>query len=356
MIKKYSKVMAVSMVICIMIGIQSLQPFATGVVKQASPKLVKASVISANSIKISWKKVSGATGYVVYKATSKTGNYSSVKTTSAITFTDNFLYASKTYYFKVKAYKTIKGVKKFSNYSKMCYAKTKVMTVLRVGFEPGYPPMEMIDENGKYSGFDIDFARAIASKLKLKTEFVPTSWDGIFDSLKKNKFDCIISGMTILKIRQENYLMSQYITNTQVIIVQKGDTSIEKTTDLLDKGVGVIQSTSSDELGKSLNTKTPFKSFIKYAYNNIDGMFKDLKDNNLDAIIIDRVVAGRRIADNSENYKFSGINFGAEPYGICLRKNESSLYKKINDIIAGMKNDGSLAQISIKWFGEDLCK
>jgi uncharacterized protein YjdB len=73
-----------------------------------------------NSVKISWKKVSGASGYQVYRATSKTGTYSRVATVtngSTVTYTNKSLTTGKTYYYKVRAYRTVNGTKVYGSFS-----------------------------------------------------------------------------------------------------------------------------------------------------------------------------------------------------------------------------------------------
>lgn len=74
---------------------------------------------------VSWKKVSGATGYQVSRATSKTGTYKTVKTTTSLKFTNTSLTSKKTYYYKVRAYKTINGVKYYGKWSTVKSVKVK---------------------------------------------------------------------------------------------------------------------------------------------------------------------------------------------------------------------------------------
>jgi ABC-type amino acid transport substrate-binding protein len=96
------------------------------------------------------------------------------------------------------------------------------LKVLRVGVDDVYPPMEYKDEKtAKTVGFDIDLANAIGEKLGVKVEFVSTAWDGIFTSLNTDKFDCIISSVSINDDRQQNFALTKaYIANAQVIVVK----------------------------------------------------------------------------------------------------------------------------------------
>lgn len=65
----------------------------------------KGSQITRNGVKLTWKKVSGARGYEVYRATTKNGTYKKVTNTVSTSYKDNKLYSNRTYYYKVRAYK-----------------------------------------------------------------------------------------------------------------------------------------------------------------------------------------------------------------------------------------------------------
>ncbi len=88
-----------------------------------TPTGVKAVSASYNSVKITWTAVSGATGYAVYRAASKTGTYSYLKSTTATSFTDTSRATGTTYYYKVRAYKTVGETKYYSGYSAIVSAK-----------------------------------------------------------------------------------------------------------------------------------------------------------------------------------------------------------------------------------------
>jgi fibronectin type 3 domain-containing protein len=77
----------------------------------AVPGSFKAAKASASSIKLSWSSVSGANGYMIYRATSSAGKYTLIKTLTSKTYTDTKLTKNKTYYYKVCAYKTVSGKK-----------------------------------------------------------------------------------------------------------------------------------------------------------------------------------------------------------------------------------------------------
>ena len=77
---------------------------------------------------LKWKKISNADGYVVYRATSKSGKYtvvSTIKKRSTVSYTNKKLTSKRTYYYKVRAYRTVNGKKVYSSYSKVKSVKVK---------------------------------------------------------------------------------------------------------------------------------------------------------------------------------------------------------------------------------------
>jgi fibronectin type 3 domain-containing protein len=87
------------------------------------PTSLKAVSFSYNSIKISWGAVTGATGYQIYRATSSSGSYSLLMTTSSTSYTNTSLTTGKTYYYKVRAYKTVESSRAYSSFSSVVSAK-----------------------------------------------------------------------------------------------------------------------------------------------------------------------------------------------------------------------------------------
>jgi len=101
-------------------------------VKPRKPAFAKAEVVSATKAEITWGKVASATGYEVRRATSKNGTYKAVKTTTSINFTNKDLTPGKTYYYKVRAYKTIDGKRVYGGYSAIATVKPKPLQVTDV--------------------------------------------------------------------------------------------------------------------------------------------------------------------------------------------------------------------------------
>lgn len=92
--------------------------------KPAAPKITLKSK-KAKQATISWKKVTGATGYEIYRSTKKSSGYKKIATTSKLTYTNTKLTSKKRYYYKVRTYRTVNGVKIYSSYSTVKYVTIK---------------------------------------------------------------------------------------------------------------------------------------------------------------------------------------------------------------------------------------
>ena len=162
---------------------------------QQSPTLskptVKVSSNSYNSNKLSWNKVTGSSGYEVLRATSKTGTYKSVKTItsgSTVSYTDKSLATGTTYYYKVRAYRTVDKKKVYSSYSSVVSAKPVLKTPsvkLTSGSKKATIKWEKISGASGYEVYRATSKSGKYSKLKTITKNSTVSY--VNSSLTKNK-------------------------------------------------------------------------------------------------------------------------------------------------------------------------
>lgn len=231
-------------------------------------------------------------------------------------------------------------------------AESKTQSVLRVGVDDSYPPMEYKDDKNNTVGFDVDLANKIGEKLGMKVEFVSTAWDGIFQALNTDKFDCIISSVSITDERKQNFALTKpYVANAQVIVVKPSDNTIKEAKDLAGKKVGCQVNTTADDSCKEFLKTTKFD--VK-KYDQVIQPFADLKTGRLDAVVVDEVVARYYVKQDSTNFKVSSGKLTNEPIGICFKKSNTEMKDKVEAILSDFQKDGTLKAISEKWFGQDL--
>lgn len=225
-------------------------------------------------------------------------------------------------------------------------------SVLTVGMDATYPPFEYINETTEeFEGFDVDLMKEIGKRMGLEVEFVNVAWEGIIPGLVAHKYDVICSAMTITEERKKQVDFSDpYFEAWQVIVVRADNTDISKAEDLAGKVVGVQIGTTGQFVAEDL-VKSGIEFEIK-TYDTTPDALLDLKNGNIDAVIIDNGVAEKALKNNPDVYKIVGGKLSYEEYGIAVAKDNPELLKAINKALKEIKEDGTYDKIYKKWFGE----
>ncbi|WP_397334075.1 amino acid ABC transporter substrate-binding protein [Paenibacillus macerans] len=222
---------------------------------------------------------------------------------------------------------------------------------LVIGIDDKFAPMGFRDEKNEIVGFDIDYAKAAAEKMGMEATFQPIDWSSKESELNSGRIDLIWNGYTITEERKGKVLFTKpYLKNSQVIVTL-ADSPIAKISDLAGKAVG-LQSLSS--AADALNAD-PIKSEIKTVTEFPDNVLalSDLKTKRLDAVVIDEVVARYYMAQEEGTFKILDESLAPEEYGIGVKKGNEELLNKLQQALDELNQDGTAAQISEKWFGED---
>ncbi len=225
--------------------------------------------------------------------------------------------------------------------------------VLRVGMEPGYMPFEMTDQRGEIIGFDVDMAKRIAKAMGVKLELVSTAWDGIIPSLLTNKFDMIMSGMTVTAERNLKIAFANpYIVVGQSILVKNQHAGeVKSYKDLNNKKfkVGSKLGTTGEQATKRMIKQATYISFE----TEQEGIM-DLVNGKIDAFVYDLPYMAIANAQKSEGKLFFlDEPFTYEPLGWAVRHGNADFLNFLNNYLVQMKNDGTYDKIYKKWFLSD---
>ena len=220
-----------------------------------------------------------------------------------------------------------------------------------VGFDQEFPPMGFVDENGEFTGFDLELAEEVATRLGMKFVPQPISWDAKDMELDSGTIDCIWNGFTMTG-REDQYTWSEpYLKNAQVFVV--ADSSIKTREDLAGKIVEVQADSSAEAALKEDPDLTGTFAQLQTVpdYNTA---VLDLQQGAVDAIAMDKVVAAYQIEGRGEELTILDDELQAEEYGIGFKLGNTDLRDKVQSTLEEMASDGKLAEISTKWFGEDI--
>ena len=221
---------------------------------------------------------------------------------------------------------------------------------LRVGMDAaGYMPFEGINSSGNWIGFDVDFARLMAEELGVKLEIVPTRWSGILASLVSNKFDFIISAMTITPKRAIMVNFSiPYFTVGQEIIYNKDAFSTSPTIAQLiarkDLRVAVQIGTTGDDAAKSF-----FKNARVLEFASMDEAAMQVALKKADIAVADSTYVGYAIRKYSQLASIKE-RLTNENYGVAMRQGEPDLLNWVNTFITYIKANGTWQKLYNKWF------
>ena len=226
--------------------------------------------------------------------------------------------------------------------------------VLKLGTNATYVPLEYVDENNEMVGFDIDLGNALAEELGVKAEWVDTSFDGIFNGLNARQYDAIIAGVSITPERSESFNMSSpYISNGIVIVSRNDGTPAKTAEDLRGKRVGVQLETTADIAAQSFIDNDG----IDMDLQKFDGMldaFTALEGKSLDYVVTDKPVGQFYTGLKPDVYKVTSDILSNEPIGITMRKEDTEFAKKMEETLQTLRDNGKLAELSQKWFKEDV--
>ncbi len=224
---------------------------------------------------------------------------------------------------------------------------------LVMGLDDGFPPMGFKDDKGEIVGFDIDLAREATKRMGLELELKSIDWNSKALLINKGDIDVIWNGFTASEDRRKQMNFTDaYLQNKQILVVA-GDSTITNKSELKDKVLGLqLGSTSQQALDKDKATKDSLKEVRDYS-DNVKALL-DLKIGRVDAVLVDEVVGKYYKSQKPEDYKILEDDFGEEEYVIGVRKGEAEFLEKLNQTLKEIKEDGTEAEISKKWFNEDI--
>ncbi len=220
---------------------------------------------------------------------------------------------------------------------------------LRVGFEAGYMPFEMTDKNGRFVGFDIDMAMEMAKAMGVKFVPVNTAWDGIIPSLITDKFDIIMSGMTVTQSRnlKVNFADPYIIIGQTILLNKKHEGKIKSYKDLNDPKFIVTSKlgTTGEEAVKKYIQKCTYKSFETETEAALE-----VVSGKADAYVYDKPNCVVFMAEQGvDKLVFLDEPFTYEPLAWAIQKGDPDFLNWLNNFLRQYKNDGRYKNTYNKW-------
>lgn len=221
-------------------------------------------------------------------------------------------------------------------------------TTFTVGFDAEFPPYGYMDENGEYTGFDLELAQEVCDRNGWELVKQPIDWDSKDMELSSGAIDCIWNGFT-MNGREDAYTWSvPYVDNSQVFVVA-ADAGITAHADLAGKKVGVQKDSSALAAleGDAADLAATFAELTQYSdYNTA---FMDLEQGAIDALAIDIGVADYQIASRGDGFVKLDEKLATEQYGIGFYLGNDELKNQVEATLLEMADDGKFMEIAEKY-------
>ena len=224
------------------------------------------------------------------------------------------------------------------------YEELQVKGTMVVGITD-FAPMDYRDDNGEWTGFDAELARLVASQLGLECEFIEIDWDNKILELESKSIDCVWNGMTLTdEVLNAMECTDPYLVNAQVVVMKSDKVADYADVDAMkDLAVAVESGSAGDETA----TNNGFTNVTKVTAQ-ADALM-EVASGTADACIIDLTMAKAMTGDGTSYADLSiAAEMDREEYGIGFRKG-SDMAQKVNDIIASLKDDGTLQALADKY-------
>ncbi|MBW9051418.1 transporter substrate-binding domain-containing protein [Rhizobium mesosinicum] len=225
---------------------------------------------------------------------------------------------------------------------------------IRIAVEGAFPPFNYVDSNNQLQGFDVDIANALCETAKLKCEFVIQEWTAMIPNLLDNKYDAIISSMSMSAERRQKVAFTQkYYDSPTVFIARKNDEIAGTSPDDLKKlRLGVTAATSQESYAKKF-----YGGVATTVFHASPDLYKGLADGKVDIILEDKLAvydwlantkAGSCCAFKGEDIK--NTEYFGDGAGIAVRPTDTALLDKLNAALEEIEANDTYDTINAKYF------
>ena len=218
---------------------------------------------------------------------------------------------------------------------------------LTVCTDSPYPPMEF-EEDGEFTGFDIELMRAIAEHLGLDTEVVNSGFDPITSgtALASGQCDIAAASITITEEREESIDFTDPYFDAEQSLLVKGDSGVAGLEDLAGQVIGVQSGTTGETYAEE---NAPDDAEI-LSFDNPGDIFVALEAGEIQGVVQDLVVnQGRALEDDSTAVVATYPT--EEQYGFAAEEGNTDMTGAVNDALQTLRDDGTYDEIYEEWFG-----
>lgn len=236
-----------------------------------------------------------------------------------------------------------------SSYEADLLAQIREAGVIRIGTEGTYSPNSYHDESGALVGFDVEVAEKVAEKLGVRAEFVESRWDSLFAGLDSGRIDIVVNEVEASEERKEKYDFSEPYTYIHgALLVAAGNDEIQSLEDLEGKRAAQNLTSSWGQMAESRGAELVG---VESMNQSVELILTGRADVTLNA---ETAFYDFMKSQPDQPVKIAGMTDSTTSSVIPVRKGNESLVSAINAALDEIRESGELAELSVKYFGQDI--
>jgi octopine/nopaline transport system substrate-binding protein len=252
---------------------------------------------------------------------------------------------------------------------------------VRIATEGAYAPWNFMDSSGKLSGYEIDLANDLCSRMKVECELIAQDWAGLFPGLNAGKYDMVMASVGVTEKRKETLSFSNFYAYQSSKFAVLKSNSLAKTVPDSNAMVDLDNMTPEsnkalDALKKAFSAKVIGAQTATNQYKFLDANFKDIAEirdyktaeqtdldlsaGRIDALLVSTTYLKPLMAtDKGKDLALIGPFFRGKYFPIgnaaAFRKDQDKeLVQMFNAALETAIKDGTVSKLSLKWFKYDV--
>ena len=222
---------------------------------------------------------------------------------------------------------------------------------ITIAMEGNWAPWTYEDEDGNLVGFEVEVSTAVAEELGVTPEFVTGEWDGLLAGVQDRRYDVMANGVGYTEERAQAYTYSDFYAFNRTVLVVRGDNTDITSMEDLDGKTTCNSANSTYQL-----TAESYGATVKDV-ESLAGTIDELLAGRVDATLNAEVSINDYMKEQPDaDIKIAAYDPEVEQVGMIMPIGEDSesLKDAINEALEGLREDGTLSEISIKYFGMDI--
>jgi len=221
--------------------------------------------------------------------------------------------------------------------------------VIKIGIFEDFPPFASLGTDMKVQGYDVDVADALAKAIGVKPQLIGITGQNRIPFLVEHKVDALLSiGYSDERAKVVDFTAPY--APYYIAVMGPRTVDVKSPTDLAGKTIAVNRGTLED----TEVTKVAPQAAVIQRYTDYNGVISAFLSGQAQLMVVGNDVGATILAKHPAIEPVEKFRLMTSPSNMAVKKGETRLQQKLNDILAGMRKDGSLNALAVKWLKQPL--